>query len=88
MTIRSIILHRHIFKNAGSSLDSALKNFYGEAYSEYHSSLSPNGRVYPHELFDFLDLNPNLIALSSHHFHGINYRLFLDSKLQAKFRFF
>lgn len=88
MTIRSIILHRHIFKNAGSSLDAALQSFYGNCFTEFHSSENENGRVFPHELIDFLDVHENLVALSSHHFHGINYRLFLDSRLQAKYRFF
>lgn len=88
MNIRSIILHRHIFKNAGSSLDGALESFFGDGFAEFHNSNNDNGRVFPHELFEFLDQHKNIVAISSHHFHGINYRLFLDSKLQAKYRFF
>ena len=83
MTISSIILHRHIFKNAGSSLDWALQNYFGEGFAEFHAS-NEDGRIFPHELFDFLDLHEGVVAISSHHFHGLNYRLFLDSKLLAK----
>lgn len=88
MPRRFVVLHRHIFKNAGSSLDAALHGFFGDGFIEFHSDDKNTGTVFPHELFEFLDSNDKLAVVSSHHFHGINYRKFLDSKLQSKFWFF
>lgn len=88
MPDRFILLHRHIFKNAGSSLDAALHGSFGDRFMEFHSHEKNTGSVFPHELIEFLENNDELAAVSSHHFHGTNYRRFLDSKLQSKFWFF
>jgi len=88
MPRRFVVLHRHIFKNAGSSVDAALQGFFGDKFTEFHSNTKATGTVFPHELIEYLDAHENVVAVSSHHFHGINYRAFLDSKLQANYWFF
>jgi hypothetical protein len=63
---RRIILHYHIFKNAGTTVDSILgRNFRGRFAnfdSNDHNSVIPN-----HELLNFLEAHPELVAVTSHH---------------------
>ena len=65
--IRHIIMHYHIFKNAGSTVVSALKRNFGENFATFDSARY-NQRLQPEALVDFLKGRPNLIAISSHHF--------------------
>jgi hypothetical protein len=65
--MRHIILHHHIFKNAGSTLDSALATQFGVGFA----SLENGGDPVPDSMvIDFLDAHPHIKAVSSHHIHG------------------
>lgn len=86
--MRFVLLHHHIFKNAGSTLDSALEHHFGDAFVEFHSESSDDGRVVPQKLFQFLDENPHVRAVSSHHFLGRDYELDLASEARNKYYFF
>jgi len=60
---RNIILHYHLFKNAGTSIDQILKeNFKGEWLE--HEGSDFNWK--PYDIADFLKQNKNIKALSSH----------------------
>lgn len=65
--MRHVILHHHIFKNAGSSLDFALSRQFGDAFCELHHE---TGVLSLGFILDFLVGNPAIRALSSHHSHG------------------
>ncbi|MEW5789225.1 MAG: hypothetical protein AB1899_15375 [Pseudomonadota bacterium] len=63
-----ILIHYHIFKNAGSSVDHALRAHFGDAWTtwdgdSHHDALSPSA------LAGYLRANPGLRALSSHQAH-------------------
>ena len=66
MNQRSVILHYHIFKNAGTTLSNALAKNFGTKFAEFDSS-HYDRRLWPHELISFLTDNPHLAAVSSHH---------------------
>ncbi len=62
---RVIIIHNHIFKNAGSSIDWALRNNFGRAFVDHRDDKKMlQGPSY---LGPYLQNNPELIALSTHH---------------------
>lgn len=64
MTKRSVILHFHLFKNAGTSVDTILKNNFGEKWIEIEG---PGGKkLTPEALADFIHANPQYDAISSH----------------------
>jgi len=86
--VRFVLLHHHIFKNAGSTLDLALARSFGEAFVEFHPEGSDDGRVVPQKLFQFLNDNPQIKAMSSHHFFGRDYELDLDTEARSKYYFF
>jgi hypothetical protein len=65
--LRHIIIHYHIFKNAGSTFISALKRNFGENFATFDSPRY-NQRLQPEALVDFLKAHPNLVTISSHHF--------------------
>lgn len=66
--MRNILLHHHIFKNAGTSLDSALWRNFDESLVQYdpHGDGNP---VTAMALRDFLRARPPVKAVSSHLFH-------------------
>ncbi|WP_161630563.1 sulfotransferase family 2 domain-containing protein [Pseudoduganella violaceinigra] len=86
--MRFILLHRHVFKNAGSTLDGSLLSHFGENFTAFHPESSDGGRVYPQQLFELLERNPNLQAISSHHFWDKDFSAYLDEQRQASFIFF
>jgi len=55
--MRHIILHHHIFKNAGMTLDFSLKRQFGDAFANIHDATS-DGMVDETMLFDYLDRHP------------------------------
>lgn len=65
--MRHILLHHHIFKNAGSTLDFALRRQFGADLGEVHNLNS--GIVDDRRLREYVDGHPNLRAVTSHHFH-------------------
>lgn len=65
MTDRNVIIHYHLFKNAGTSLERKLQEVFGENWRQIEGE-SPNDRVLPDELSKFLDRNESVRAVSSH----------------------
>jgi hypothetical protein len=62
---RSILIHHHIFKNAGTSLQYALKKYFGDKY--YECELPQSQMVTKEELEKFILDNPEALAISGHH---------------------
>jgi len=63
--MRNVIVHYHLFKNAGSSVDHILHSTFGEKWVNYDPGDPPH-LVSGQMLADYLDDNPQLDALSSH----------------------
>ena len=63
---REVILHAHIFKNAGSTLDGALRRQFGNGFVDHRDdeAMRAGGASY---LYDLLNARPEILALSSHH---------------------
>jgi len=72
-----VILHHHIFKNAGSTLDYSLaKQFPGKLMH-----LEDDGNpIVPEILIKFLDANPRVKVISSHNFGGQSFEPYLWSR--------
>src|SRR4030095_197334 len=60
-----ILIHYHIFKNAGSSFEWALEHTFGQGYCSLDSS-SPRGFVSVRDLTEFASRHPEIYAISSH----------------------
>lgn len=70
MTIRNIIVHAHIFKNAGSTFDWTLKRNFGDGFVDHREDAQMiNGKM--NYLRRYLEDHPRVVALGSHriHFH-------------------
>ena len=63
---RKLILHYHIYKNAGSSIDSILKDSFGSAWYNWDKPSGKGGIILPYEIEEFISANQNILALSSH----------------------
>jgi hypothetical protein len=63
--MRYVLLHYHIFKNAGTTVENILDRNFGEHWARFDSP-DPNCRLTNAALLDFLSRNPRLMALSSH----------------------
>lgn len=61
-----ILLHFHVFKNGGSTLDWVLKRNYGSSFLEWHGS-GVNSTLRVSDCSAFLDTHPEARAISSHH---------------------
>lgn len=66
MSKRNIIVHYHIFKNAGSSIDRVLQASFGDAWVNYDRS-EADAKISPAELESYILDHPGLQAISSHH---------------------
>ncbi|MDO8862509.1 hypothetical protein Q6D67_12430 [Haliea sp. E1-2-M8] len=64
--MRNIILHGHIFKNAGTSLDWSLTRSFGDAFLDHRDDQAMRRHGGCH-LAEVLAENRDLMALSSHH---------------------
>lgn len=63
--MRNIIIHNHLFKNAGSTFDWALANNFGDSFLDHRDDAAMvRGADY---LGPFLAEHPELKAISSHH---------------------
>ncbi len=60
-----LLIHYHIFKNAGSSFEWALKQVLGESFRSFDSP-SAQGFVSARDLMEFAFQNPEVTAISSH----------------------
>jgi hypothetical protein len=63
--MRLVILHYHIFKNAGSTIEDILDHSFGERFAKLETPADA-GLISGPELLRFFDARPNLRALSSH----------------------
>jgi len=79
--MRNIVIHHHIFKNAGSSVDHSLRTSFQKTWyvleGEFPWSSLPNRAV-----TSFLDTHPDCLAISSH-----QARIIRDEP-SGKYRFF
>lgn len=78
---RNVLVHHHIFKNAGTTLDNSLRKSFRDQFTEINDE-SPDGSIYPEELASYLRDNKHINAISSHHFHA---RL-LEREMVDKYR--
>lgn len=61
---RPVVLHFHLFKNAGTSADSILKRNFGDAWAEIEGP--GRKKLDPEPLLEFIRSRPDLKAVSSH----------------------
>lgn len=64
--MRQLIVHYHMFKNAGSTFDSMLEKTFGARWTN-HDKPQAASFIAPEELQQFIEAHPRLQALSSHH---------------------
>ena len=64
--MRNIIVHYHIFKNAGTTIDEILRASFGSRWQNLDKAPTPGVKILPYELQNFLEQNPQLNAVSSH----------------------
>jgi hypothetical protein len=64
-TPRPLLIHYHIFKNAGTSFEWALKEALGDGYRSFDTS-SPRGSISASDLAEFATAHPKIKAISSH----------------------
>ncbi|UHQ55864.1 sulfotransferase family 2 domain-containing protein [Microbulbifer sp. YPW16] len=64
--MRLVITHGHIFKNAGTTFDWALRRYFGDAFCDHRDDMPMRSRGVEY-LQEFLEENPGIQALSSHH---------------------
>ncbi len=61
---RHILIHAHIFKNAGTTFDWSLQRCFGDAFLDHRDDAQmKTGAAY---LGPFLEANPHLVAVSTH----------------------
>lgn len=63
--MRTIIVHYHIFKNAGSSVDSLLELSFHDRWATLEGATATS-LLRPHELSLFVRDKPDIVAVSSH----------------------
>lgn len=66
--MRTVILHYHLFKNAGTSLDRILKDNFAEAWLT--AEFSPSGGNNTDQVVSWIAETPDAVAYSSHTFLG------------------
>jgi hypothetical protein len=64
--MRQILVHYHMFKNAGSTFDSMLEKSFGPRWTN-HDKGQAAAYISPDELRAFIEAHPKLLAVSSHH---------------------
>ena len=60
-----LLIHYHIFKNAGTSFERALQQNFGSGLRRFDLT-DPNGFVSAHDIVRFVEANPNTRAIASH----------------------
>jgi Sulfotransferase family len=63
--LRAVIVHYHIFKNAGSSIDRLLQMAFGSGWATLEGP-TPTSLLRPHDLSVFIKDHPEIVAVSSH----------------------
>jgi hypothetical protein len=66
--LRFVILHYHILKNAGTTIENILDRNFGERFARLDTE-HRDGRIEPNGIVDYLDRHPNIEAISSHQIH-------------------
>lgn len=66
LSIRFVLIHYHIFKNAGTTVECILRREFPEAFAILDSS-DPAAVLRAEQLKDYLLKNPGVKAVSSHH---------------------
>jgi len=64
MTTRTVVLHYHLFKNAGTSVDHMLKAHFGPAWVTAEFAMAGNDNT--KAVQDWIEDNPEAQAFSSH----------------------
>jgi hypothetical protein len=64
--MRKLIIHYHLFKNAGTSIDNILKDSFRDKWQNWDRPSDKDGPLLPAEMTAFIEENPQLIAISSH----------------------
>ena len=65
MPVRDVLVHYHLFKNGGSSIERMLERSFGEHFRTYDRSES-GARIPAADMQRLLEENPSLLAVSSH----------------------
>jgi hypothetical protein len=65
MPSRTVLIHYHIFKNAGSSVDASMKASFGNAWATFEGTHAHDIQS-ASDLSAFLQTRPDLLAVSSH----------------------
>lgn len=63
--VRSVILHYHLFKNAGTSVERLLRSSLGKAWCSWDKP-EPGAKISGAEMQRWLEENPHIRAVSSH----------------------
>ncbi|GAA0741848.1 sulfotransferase family protein [Ideonella azotifigens] len=63
---RTVILHYHLFKNAGTSLDQVLKQNFGTRWVTREFEARANAATHAQEVAQWIKANPDAVAFSSH----------------------
>jgi Sulfotransferase family len=66
--LRFVILHYHILKNAGTTLENILDRNFGERVARLDTE-HRDGRIEQNDIVDYLDRHPAIEAISSHQIH-------------------
>jgi hypothetical protein len=64
--VRYVLVHYHIFKNAGTTVEYALDRAFGDRFSAVHGP-EPDSVLTGDDLAGFLAAHPDVQAVSSHH---------------------
>lgn len=64
--MRYVIVHYHIFKNGGSTIESILEREFGSGFVSLHGPEAGSTLV-DSDLAEFLLVEPGVMAISSHH---------------------
>jgi len=63
--VRLVVVHYHIFKNAGSTIDYMLQKSFGESWATFDDETAET-KISPEQMADFIVRNPEIRAVSSH----------------------
>lgn len=66
--MRFIILHYHILKNAGTTIENVLDRNFGERLARLDTD-HRDGRIEQRDIVEYLDRHPHIEAISSHQIH-------------------
>ena len=68
VALRFVILHYHILKNAGTTIENILDRNFGERFARLDTS-DRDGRIEQADILAYLDEHQEVQALSSHQIH-------------------